>query len=305
MGAQPRRPLFLDIKRNSLDDGPGIRTVVLFKGCPLDCAWCHNPESKKLAPELAFHEAECIACGTCKSSCPEGAIGAKSPDHVDRSVCQRCFTCAQACPAEALSRVGEAFSVDEVLVELRKDLTFFQNSGGGVTLSGGEPTLFTAFCSELLTACRELGLSTLLETCGHFAADAFFETMHPHLDHIYVDVKLIDPEAHRWYCGVDNRIILENIRELAAASRSGGATVLPRVPLVPGITATDDNLRGIAVFLREVGFERVSLLPYNPTWYEKARSVGRRSALAHESFMSAAQVAQCRSFFGGFDVVGG
>lgn len=303
MGARAKPPLILDIKRNSLDDGPGIRTVVLFKGCPLDCVWCHNPESKKVGAELAFREVECIACGTCQDGCPEGAIVTNRVDHVDRSACQRCFTCAQSCPTEALSRVGEALSVEEVLSEIEKDITFFRNSGGGVTLSGGEPTLYNAFCSELLTACRERGISTLLETCGHFAADPFFATLHPHLDHVYVDIKLIDPEAHRRFCGVDNRLIIENIRRLAAAARDGRAAVLPRVPLVPGITDTDANLRGIAAFLRDVGFDRVSLLPYNPTWHDKARSVGRPSALEGESFMSAAQLEHCRSFFEGFEVV--
>ncbi len=292
--------LILDIKRNSLDDGPGIRTTVFFKGCPLDCAWCHNPESKSFKAQLAFDAKNCVGCKECESACPEHAIDHGRPEVIDRGACTLCFQCVDACPAGALKRLGEELSVTDVTVELEKDLAFFANSGGGLTLSGGEPTAPMDFCAELLTECRERGFGTLLETCGLFDFSRFEMQLAPHLDVVYFDVKLIDASEHRKWCGVDNAVILSNLRAMKELSGRIGFQVLPRVPLIPGVTDGENNLRGIAEYLRECGFDRVSLLPYNPTWPGKAATVGQTLAYAHDKFMSPEEIERCQSYFEGF-----
>lgn len=245
-----KKPLILEIKGNSLDDGPGIRTVVFFKGCPLSCVWCHNPESKRTGPEISFDPKLCVGCGACAEVCAEKAIDASSPGRVDRSRCTLCYDCADECPSGALSRVGRPMEVEEVVEEVAKDLPFFRTSGGGVTLSGGEPTLFMEYAGELLARLKEAGVNTLLETCGLFDFEAFERGVLPHLDTVYFDLKLMDPGQHARHCGTGNEVILENFRRLTAATADGAPDVLARLPLVPGITATGANLEAVAEFLR-------------------------------------------------------
>ncbi|MBU1672253.1 MAG: glycyl-radical enzyme activating protein [Actinobacteria bacterium] len=299
-------PLILEIKGNSLDDGPGIRTVVFFKGCPLSCAWCHNPESKKVGPELSFDPRECAGCGLCIETCPRGAIDDSIEAHVDRSRCDLCFECVETCPSGALSRVGREMSVGEVAAVVEKDLPFFRTSGGGVTLSGGEPTLFMDYCSRLLARLKEMGVHTILETCGLFDADAFVRTVLPHLDAVYFDLKLYDPAEHRRWCGTGNETVLANFAELMRAGLEGGVEVLPRIPLIPGITATDENLEALAELLRGAGAERVALLEYNPLWLEKTAKVGGRNPLAgrdaSDRWMERSDVERCRAAFEAFEL---
>lgn len=295
--------VLLDIKRNSLDDGPGIRTLVMLKGCPLDCVWCHNPESKDPHPELLFEPSDCIGCAACEQVCPEGGASLHEPHRVERSVCERCFMCVETCPSGALSRIGETRSIDEVWSAIQRDMVFYRNSGGGLTLSGGEPTVHLEFCVELVSRCVSAGISTVLQTSGQFNPGPYFASLHPLLDHVYVDIKLMDAELHRRHCGVHNRLILENIERMAAAERNGEALVLPRVPLVPGLTDTDENLRGVAAFLSSIGIGRVALLPYNPTWHGKAARLGKGVVYRHDSFMTAASINRCRSFFDAFEIM--
>ncbi len=160
-------PLILDVKGNALDDGPGIRSVVFFKGCPLSCVWCHNPESKKALPELAFDAKTCAGCEGCLAVCEAGARSRRIPGYVDRRVCQQCFACAAVCPLGALAQVGPVMPVEGLVEKLLRDKPFYDTSGGGVTFSGGEPTLFMPFLSSLASALQAAGVSTLLETCGH------------------------------------------------------------------------------------------------------------------------------------------
>ena len=161
-----RTPLILDIKGNSLDDGPGIRSVIFFKGCPLSCVWCHNPESKKTGAEIAFDGGRCIDCGTCREVCPEKALSRENPFYIDRSRCPLCFDCVQACPSGALEQVGKEMSINEILEKIVPDKPFFEVSDGGVTLSGGEPTLFMDFAAKLLVALKQQKIHTLVETCS-------------------------------------------------------------------------------------------------------------------------------------------
>ncbi len=296
-GGKKKPPLILYLKRNSLDDGPGIRTTVFFKGCPLDCVWCHNPESKSRGAELSFDPEKCIGCRTCIYACKRKAIDRDFQGYIDRSRCNLCFKCAEECPSQAMSRMGAPAEIDEIMAVVRKDIPFYKTSGGGVTLSGGEPTLYMSFCSTLLKDCKNEGINTLLETCGAFDFSRFRAELLPWLDTIYFDIKLIDPEDHKKYCGVGNERILENFRRLNEAARAGGFNVLPRVPLVPGITAMDKNLSLVAAFLRGCGADTVTLLPYNPTWIRKASMLGKPNKYDGSSWMTTDEIARCHSLF--------
>lgn len=275
-----KAPLVLEIKGNSLDDGPGIRSVVFFKGCPLSCVWCHNPESMKLSAELAFDARACIDCGDCIPVCQPGALSKSNPFFVDRNKCTLCFECVEACPASALTRVGKPMSVEQIVSQVKKDKPFYDNSGGGVTLSGGEPTVHMEFVSQLLRQLKQEGIHTLLETCGHFHFDSFAAQMLPHLDCIYFDLKIYDQQSHKEFCGQSNAVILNNFAQLHQHIQRSNAenghlvTLLPRVPLIPNITDNDDNLYAIARFLADLGVKRAAQLPYNPLWHEKTRKIG-------------------------------
>ena len=289
-----RRPLIVDVRPNSLDDGPGIRTTVFFKGCPLACVWCHNPEAIHSDPEIAFLEKDCIACGECMPVCVPKALGRGPAVAFDRALCNSCGACAELCPTGALKQVGRYWEIDELLPHLLRDLPFYRNSGGGVTLSGGEATMFPRYVGELLRRLKEAGVHTLVETCGLFRLETFRERLLPHLDQIYYDVKFIYEALHERYTGRPNRVILENLEALAGLAPG---RVLPRVPLIPGLTADLDNLRAIGAFLRRLGFSEARLLPYNPLWAQKAVSVGRASGYQHEGWLSREEQAACENAF--------
>jgi len=269
-----KQPLILEIKGNALDDGPGIRSVVFFKGCPLSCMWCHNPESKRIGAEIGFEAKTCVACDTCMDVCPEGALSRDNPFFIDRSLCTLCFKCADACPSGALSRIGTPMRVDEILARVIRDKPFYDTSGGGVTLSGGEPTMFMDFTGELLQRLKANGIHTLIETCGLFDIDRFYEIVYPWLDAIYYDIKLINSDDHARYCGVPNETILSNFKSLYARYQDGGVPIMPRTPLIPGITDTPENIQAIVHFLSTCGVHEARLLPYHPLWQEKNLKIG-------------------------------
>lgn len=273
------KPLLLEIKGNSLDDGPGIRSVVFLKGCPLDCAWCHNPESKRLKQEISFDRARCAGCGTCLETCTAGALDLNHPDFVRREVCTLCWDCVEHCPSGALARVGEPADVGRICDAVMKDKPFFDSSGGGVTLSGGEPAVNMKFLSELVKALKERELHVLIETSGHFDMDRFRNDVLPWTDTVYVDVKFMDPDLHKRYCGVSNGTILRNVETLAGLATDGAPDLLIRTPLVPELTATEENIRAIASFVKSLGMDRMALLEYNPLWHEKLRKIGRSGTL--------------------------
>jgi pyruvate formate lyase activating enzyme len=281
-----KQPLILDIKGNSLDDGPGIRTVIFFKGCPLSCVWCQNPESKEAGVEISFDEKECIGCDTCLEVCPEGALSRDNPFFIDRERCSLCFDCADNCPALALTAVGREMSHDEILTAVLKDKPFYDTSGGGVTLSGGEPTMFIDFTALLLRKLKSRGIHTLLETCGFFNLNRFQEMLYPHLDMIYYDLKLHDLDEHVRFCGAPNDKIIENFIALHKMSSEGGIPVLARVPLIPGITDVESNLVALANLLRTQGVQKVQLLSYNPLWHEKERKIGVENPLSLQESMT-------------------
>lgn len=296
-----KQPLILEIKGNALDDGPGIRSVVFFKGCPLACTWCHNPESKHTGMEIGFEAGTCVGCDTCIGVCPEKALSRENPFFIDRSRCTLCFQCTDVCPSGALSPIGSHMTVDEIVARVMPDKPFYDASGGGVTLSGGEPAMFTAFTGRLLQALKAEGIHTLVETCGFFDLNRFTETLYPWLDVIYYDIKLIDPEAHARHCGISNKLILENFKILHSRARDGGVPVVPRTPLIPGITDTPDNIRGIVDFLSACHVADARLLPYHPLWQEKNRKIGvlteTRPADGMDQWLDNRVLARCRSVF--------
>lgn len=296
-----KKPLIFEIKGNSLDDGPGIRTVIFLKGCPLSCVWCHNPESKKAGAEISFDRDQCIGCGTCLGTCPEKALSRANPFFVDRDRCTLCFSCAESCPSGALARVGREMTSGEIIESVLRDKTFYDASGGGVTLSGGEPTMHLDFVSGLLKGFKEHGLHILLETCGQFDGGRFDRAILPYTDIIYLDVKLFDPRDHRRYCGVGNETILKNLARLGKLSAGGGFRLVPRVPLVPGITDAESNLRAIAGFLKENGITGARLLPYNPLWHKKCSMIGLenpyRKVEAMTRWLPREQVQKCEEIF--------
>jgi pyruvate formate lyase activating enzyme len=294
-------PLILEIKGNSLDDGPGIRSVVFYKGCPLSCVWCHNPESKKAIAEISFDAKECIDCGTCRDLCPAKALGRDNRFYIDRSKCTLCFLCADACPSGALDRVGKTMSVDDILKKILPDKPFYKTSGGGVTLSGGEPALYMEFTSQLLKALKQHNIGTLLETCGYFDLDKFMDMLYPYLDTIYFDIKIIDTITHKKYCGHHNEKILDNFKQISSAARHDGKKLLPRTPLIPDITDTEVNIREIAAFLKSLDIAEAALLAYNPLWHEKSDKVGvedpYKNSKAMTSFPENTIFERCRDIF--------
>ena len=302
------KPLIFEIKGNSLDDGPGIRSVVFFKGCPLSCLWCHNPEGMRREQQISWDATKCLACDSCIEVCTENALSREQEGFVDRERCTLCFDCEDACPSGAMARIGRQMSVDDVFAQIQKDIPFFQNSGGGVTLSGGEPTLFPEFAGELAARLKDLDVHVLLETCGLFSKERFDELIYPHLDNIYFDIKVMDADHHREVCGTDNAQILENFRTLHERSVQGGVGVLPRIPLIPGMTADDANLAAIAAFLRGLGANRVALLPYHSLWESKLANLGKKLPPAFAQKQTGAMLAQteidrCKGHFAKFDIL--
>ena len=294
-------PLVLEVRGNSLDDGPGIRSVVFMKGCPLSCVWCHNPESKNPGPELLFDSSICLSCGICTQSCESGALYLKKKQLVfDRSKCNLCFSCIDLCPSGALERAGKSMTVNDIIDKVMKDKPFYETSGGGVTLSGGEPLMFMDFASELLAGLKKKGIHTNVETCGIFKIERFVELILPHLDMIYSDIQLIDALLAERYTGVKSDLILENFKALHEISlKKHPDFLLPRTPLIPGITDTDENLGAIAEFLSLLGVKKASLLEYNPLWHAKLNKLGKDELGAGKSrdWMDKKHVVHCKEIF--------
>ena len=265
------RGMIFDVERFSTADGPGIRTVVFFKGCNFHCFWCHNPESIRPYPELELDEGRCIGCGMCVEICPRRAHRI-SPEHtIDRKACVRCFQCARVCPPGALKQVGKVMDVDEVMGEVREDAVFYRRSGGGVTLSGGEVLLQPYFAAGILRRCRQEGISTAIESNLSLPRQEL-EKLLPYLDLVMADIKHMDRGRHRDGTGEDNRQTLDNLLWL---NREWDIPMVVRTPVIPGYNDTQENMEETASFL--AGLDRLmyyELLSYNPMGSSKRRQLG-------------------------------
>lgn len=260
-----------DIKRFAVHDGPGIRTTVFLKGCPLRCEWCHNPESQSCNPVLAQYRDNCIGCGECLKVCPAGAVQS-SPEGIviDRQLCRACGTCAAVCHAQALVVRGSRMSVSEVLAEVEKDRVFYENSGGGVTFSGGEPLYQPEFLRELLKAARASGLHTCVDTCGYASWDTLEDVLQ-YVDMVLYDIKGVNPHLHRLRTGRPNAMILQNLRTLM----QNGKDVVVRTPIIPGYNDSRSEVEQLAQFLMELNrLPRLEMLPYHRMGEGKKTSLG-------------------------------
>jgi pyruvate formate lyase activating enzyme len=261
-----------NIQRCSIHDGPGIRTTVFIKGCPLRCDWCHNPESLDGAPEVAINGGKCTSCGACVEVCPEsnGERPARGPDWDDGD-CQRCGACAEACPGEARELIGEPRAVADLVAEVERDRPFFESSGGGVTFSGGEPLCYPTFLAACLEACREKGLHTAVDTSG-FASKKVVRDIAQLADVLLYDLKHMDAVAHKRHTGVDNERILDNLQTLSQE----GAAIWIRFPLIPGFNDGEENLEAMALFISALPNKHpLFVLPYHPTGIDKYRRLGK------------------------------
>jgi pyruvate formate lyase activating enzyme len=268
--------LIFDIKRFAVHDGPGIRTTVFFKGCPLHCSWCHNPESQSPTPEMMVRANRCVRCGACFDVCEQGAVYRQELSYAtDSARCTLCGACEEVCYAGAREIVGREMTQAQVMAEIERDIPFYDESGGGVTFSGGEPLMQPDFLSALLQACRCASIHTALDTCG-FAPWQTLDLVREHIDLFLYDLKLMDAARHRQHTGVSNRSILHN---LEALSRAGHAIEL-RVPLLPGLNDDEENLSAIARFAATLPrLAGITLLPYHAAATEKYERLGRQYRL--------------------------
>jgi len=273
--------IVFNIQGYSIHDGPGIRTVVFVKGCPMRCLWCSNPESQYPQPEVEFFERRCIKCGRCLAACDRGAINpdleVKSGHKMDKSLCDECGECARQCPVGALRLVGEDMKVSEVLDRIRKDTAYYRRSGGGVTLSGGEPLAQPEFSLSILRACHNSNIHTAMETAGHVPWQ-HFEDVLAFTDLVLYDVKHIDDTAHRQMTGVSNRLILQNARRVAQS----GISMIVRIPVIPGLNQTAGNLRATASFVSDLGVREVHLLPYHEFGRDKYARLSREYGMERD-----------------------
>jgi len=262
-----------NIMRFAVSDGPGIRTTVFFKGCPLRCQWCHNPESQLPRSELVLRPDRCIRCGACVDACAHGAIRRDDDGTVVtiREVCNQCGQCVEVCCSGARELVGREMTADEVLAEICRDTVFYDESGGGATFSGGEPLLQHDFLLTLLRGCRDRGIHTAVDTSG-YAAPGVIDAVARCADLFLYDLKVLDEERHRHFTGVSNRLILDNLRRLVA----GGARVVVRLPLIPGVNDHAENIRQTGAFVASLGgIAEIDVLPYHETGLAKYDRLGK------------------------------
>ncbi len=290
--------LILHLQRFSTEDGPGIRTTVFFKGCPLRCAWCHNPESISPSKQVQWIETRCIGCRTCLEVCPRDALSADDDEmRIDREKCDACGDCVLTCPGGALEMLGTVMSVPALAAELEKDRAYFQQSAGGVTLSGGEPLQQEEFSLALLAELRARGLPVALDTCAVCAPQVFRAALEL-IDILLLDIKLLDADLHRKYTSGDNRVVLHNMEIAADHFRSHPQKRWwIRTPLIPGATAVEHNLTAIGECIKENAadaLERWELCAFNNLCRDKYRRLGLDWDFSRERLMTKDELEQCR-----------
>ncbi len=287
-----------DIKRYAINDGPGIRTAVFFKGCPLECWWCHNPEGQLAQPQLMIRENRCKLSRTCVEACLPGAISWDNGPAVDWEKCDQCGKCAEVCYAGGLEMVGHTVTASEVMAEIERDVPFYDQSGGGVTFTGGEPMAQTEFLKEVLAACREKHIDTAVDTSGYISWDNFRDIV-PLVDLFLFDVKLMDETRHMKYTGVSNTLIINNLRKLGEM----GAPIIVRIPLIPGINDDDENISLIgstlAALPRLVGAE---VMPYHDIGTAKYGALGMKYKLPDKNSPTDEQVLRVEEMLSNYGI---
>ena len=285
--------IITNIQKYSIHDGPGIRSTVFFKGCPLLCAWCHNPENQIFTTEVVWHKDKCIGCGSCIKACPEQALSAGSTGiQRDAERCVTCAKCAEVCPALAWEKIGNEYTVEEVVAELAKDAVFYEQSNGGVTLSGGEPLSHGEFAVELLKACKAKGWHTAVDTCG-FVPQATFEQALPYTDLFLYDIKQLNDEQHRRYMQTPIGPIVDNLRWLA----QNGANIWLRLPIIPGINDDEEEIQQVMALAKELGLHKVFLLPYHKMAASKYQRLGIAYRLPNLEDPTSEHMEELRSVF--------
>ena len=272
--------LVYNIQGYSIHDGPGIRTTVFMKGCPLNCKWCANPESINDFPEILYNKEKCVKCYRCVEICPHGAVtfpGKGEFISIDREICKDCLehTCVKECYQGALEIAGSYMTTEELLKEVGKDLIFYRNSGGGVTLSGGDPTAQPEFALQIFKGCKKKGIHTALDTCGYVPWEILKDILE-YTDLLLYDIKHMDPDIHTDMTGVSNELILQNLEAVFSAAK---VPTNIRVPVIPGYNNSKENIKATARFVKELGANKVNILPYHRLGMGKYARLGRKYPL--------------------------
>ncbi len=266
------KALVFDIKRYAIHDGPGIRTSIFFKGCPIRCWWCHNPEGQEPYPEMMYYENRCIICGTCEKVCPLKAVSIVDGKVVtNRKLCDNCGVCVEYCPTGAREFAGKWYTIQELLEEAEADRPFYEESGGGVTISGGEPLMQHEFVIRFLEELKRVEIHTAVDTSGYVSKE-IMKNVSRFTDLFLYDLKVMDPQKHLLYTGVRNDIILNNLKLLDEL----GARIWVRFPLIPGVNDDEANVRAMSEFVSNLkSVEQLNILPYHPLGVSKAERLGK------------------------------
>lgn len=288
--------MIYNIQKFSVHDGPGIRTTIFLKGCPLNCQWCHNPESQNAYRDILYFEGKCSSCGICQEVCSEKAIFIQNNMlKIDRKTCTLCGRCIEECHNKALQFAGEEVTVDELLEEIEKDIIFYDESNGGVTFSGGEPLLQHKFLNKILMKCKEQYIHTAVDTSG-YAPWENFEGILDNVDLFLYDIKIINELEHKKYTGVSNELIIENLLKLIKHDKR----IIVRIPIIPTINDNHENLEATGRFLSNLNIEQVNILPYHDIGKDKYLRLGRNYILDAISVPSAEKMNSIKNYLAGF-----